>query len=159
MHEGKEIVYIEYCDGIPHSVTTADPNSDFGIDHFDFDFIGEDRTNIMWYNSGGGGSKKQLQAPHFVDRRGKRYWMAEGAKFQGRTQAKNCKRIDRPLSIRGWRKRSINPFKVANETSYGFEWCKVCKQHSADGEGCPDHQKWSQDEGCLVYLHDGSRVE
>lgn len=154
-----EIVYIEYCDGIPNQVVTCNVNDDYGLSTYDFEFIDGYRRDIRWYKSGGGGSKKKLQAPHFVDRRGKKYWMAESAKFKGLTRAINCKRIDAPLSIRGFYRRSINPFKISEEAAWHFEWCKVCKQHSDDVNGCSEHQHYDEENGMLIYNKDGSPVE
>jgi hypothetical protein len=158
--EGEEIVYIEYCDGIPHKVITAPVDKEWGLTTFDFEFIGSDKKDICWYNSGMGGNKKELQAPHFCSPKGKRYWMADGAKFKGRTKAINCKRVDKPLVIKFFgRHQSMNPFKFSWETSSGFEWCDICKEHNTSDEACREHQEWSDEKGCFIYLHDGSLVQ
>lgn len=157
MHEGEQVIYIVYCDGLPHEVITA-PLDGKGCTWFDFEHIGNDRTDIRYYKSGFGGSSKDIQAPNFIYPKGKRYWMAEGCKFKGRSKALNCKRIERPLQLRGWLGRSINPFKVSDQTSYGFVWCKKCKQTFIQDDGCSEHHEWSDEEGCFVYA-DGSRAE
>lgn len=160
MHEGYEVIYIEYINKIPHKVITARTDQEWGQQWFDFECIGNDRKDIQYYNSGGGGVKRnEIQAPHFVMGKFKaHYWMAEGCKFNGRSIAKNCKRINKPFSIRGYSGRSINPFKVSWECSYGFEYCKICDAYYGHDEGCRDHHTWSSDEGCFVYA-DGSRVD
>lgn len=159
MHNDEEVIYIEYVDGIPQQVLTA-PLESHGLSWFNFEYVYGDRKDIRYYEAGGGGRRDEIQAPHFVSKKGNVYWMSDGCKFKGKTKAINCKQIKKPLIVRGFgRKQSINPFKIADETSYGFEWCNVCETHSCDGEGCSDHQQWSDEEGCLVYNHDGSRVE
>jgi hypothetical protein len=156
--QGEEVVYIEYQDGIPHSVLTA-PIGGHGLSWFDFEYVYGDKKDIRFYESGGGGKRNEIQAPHYLKESGAQYWMAADCKFKGKSIAKNCQRIDKPIQIRTWYGRSINPFKVADETSYGFEYCSVCEIQTCDGNGCRDHQEWSHEELSLVYIHDGSRVE
>jgi hypothetical protein len=157
--DGEEVIYIEYHDGIPHSVLTA-PIGKHGLSCFDFEYVYGDKKDIRFYESGGGGRRNEIDAPHYIDGcTSTQYWMAADCKFKGRSKAKNCTRVDKPLRIRAFNKSSINPFKVADETSYGFEYCSVCEIQTCDGEGCREHQEWSDEEGCLVYIHDGSRVE
>lgn len=158
LYKNKEIVYIEYCDGIPHAVLTA-PIGGNGLSWFDFEFVYGDKKDIRFYEYGGCGKRNEIQAPHFVSPDGNSYWMAPDCKFKGRSKAKNCTRVDKPLQIITHFRRSINPFKIADETSYGFEYCSVCDIWTCDGEGCRDHQHWSDEESCLVYNHDLSRVE
>ena len=157
IHNDEEVIYIEYVDGLPLQVLTAP--LDGGLTWFDFEFVYGDRKDIRYYEAGAGGKRNEIQAPHFVSPEGKKYWMAPGCKFKGRSKAKNCTRIEKPLRIKGYFHSSINPFKAADETSYGFEYCEDCDQYSCDGEGCPNHQHWDDEKSMLVYNKDGLPVE
>lgn len=155
MHNGEEVIYIEYIDKIPHSVIT-DKNR---LMNYDFECIGNDRKDIQWYNYGSGGERNKLQAPKFV--RGKfkaNYWMAEGYKFKGRSKAENCERIEKPFKLKSYSRSSINPFKVSWENSYGFDYCKICDAHYCHDTGCHDHHTWS-DEHCSFVYEDGTLAD
>jgi len=152
-HEGERIVYIVYHDSIPHEVMTA---SEGGyLSWYDFNYFYGDKRDIRWYNSGGGGRLTEIRAPHYIEgTKGVSYWMASDARFKGKP--KNCVRVAKPKRIRGWRRTSINPFKVADETlSYGY--CDRCDQHVIDE--CQEHQYWDDENSCVRYYDNNEVAE
>lgn len=156
--EGEEVIYIEYINGLPHSVTTA-PIGEHGLTHFDFEIVEGCKWDLRFFRSGMGGRRDELQAPHFVDGHGTSYWMADDCKFRGKTKAINCVRIDKPIQLQGIMNRSINPFKVSQETVNHFEYCSFCDYYTCSGDGCSEHQEYSEKKESLIYIHDGSLVE
>lgn len=154
---GEEIVYIEYIDNLPHQVLTA-PIGGNGLSWFDFEYVYGDKKDIRYYESGGGCRRNEIQAPHFVKGTLAKYWMATDCKFNGRSKAKNCLKLDKPIQLIGYGKKSINPFNVSIKTHDGFDYCEICDHFTCDGNGCEEHQEWDSDKGALVYIHDRSEV-
>lgn len=153
MHDNERVVYITYHNGIPHEVITASKNG--YCRWFDFEYFYGDKKDIRWYNSGGGGHMTELQAPHYAkSAKGVTYWMAEDAAFKGKPR--NCKRLDRPIRVKGWRRSSINPFKAADETNrYGY--CDRCGHHVVDE--CDLHQYWDDKTGVVRYYDNNEAAE
>jgi hypothetical protein len=146
LHDGERIVYIVYYGAIPHDVITADEGG--CISFFDFNFFYGDKKDLRWYQSGGGGNMKAIQAPHFVKgTKGVTYWMASDASFRGKP--KNCKAIESPKRVRGYLRSSINPFNVADKT-HNYGYCDRCDQHVVDE--CERHQYWDDENSCVRYL-------
>lgn len=146
-----EVVYIEYHNGIPHSVTCS--NNDY-CRHYDFEKDPNDEDGLMYYNSGGGGSIKELQAPQYIDDyNGASYWMHESASFKG--VPVNIKKLDTPIELF---KGIINPFDedISHEV-FGMDYCKFCDKWY-DENSCDEHHVWDVETGELKYF-DGTKVE
>lgn len=142
-----KIVYIEYIDGMPHSVTTS--NKGFQS-HFDYELDCKEQELFMFYHSGSGGKITEIQAPHFAENDGScSYWMHPEAKFKGK--AKNATRLDNPIHYDG----NPNPFENGREI-YGQNYCNFCDKWY-DEDACPEHHTVN-DNGELEYF-DGSECE
>lgn len=143
-----QVVYIEYIDGQPHSVTASHD----GIQcHFDFESDCKQAQLFMFYHSGSGGTITELQAPHFVDGGNAAYWMHPDTSFKAGTDAINATRLNAPIEYEG----KPNPFDNGREV-YGQDYCDVCGVWY-DEDACPDHHTVN-DEGELVYI-DGRNID
>jgi hypothetical protein len=154
-NEKHKVIYIEYQDGLPHSVVTI-----FFVDtakepywrpeYWDFFANEGDKNDLRAYSSGSGGDDKKIQAPQYIDGYlGARYWMAEYIEFDG--EPKNIKRLKSPKLLRCY-ENSRNPFKVA-EITHSCEYCDRCGHYST--EFCDEH-KYDDDEGNVRYKDDDS---
>lgn len=155
------VVYIDYNDGIPHSVQTIAfiPTANKPYWRlYDWDFFANngDKTDIRAYNSGSGGSHKQLQAPHWADGYVGKYWIAKDAKFKGKV--KNGKQLKNPKSLPSYymsdTKTSTNPFKCA-EITHDIDYCEMCGHEST--EWCQEH-KYDDDNGDTRWRHNNEFV-
>ena len=148
-HDEQEIVYIEYQDGKPHSVSTAELDK-WSLQNFDFEIDCYDDNSFMHYNSGAGGYATEIQAPTYVDgcEATCSYWLHPKAKLKG--APKNITQIKDPIEING----STNPFENSREV-FDLIYCKYCDKY-LDEDWC-DHLD-NNDEGNIVYqngeLHD-----
>ena len=155
--EPHRVVYIDYNDGIPHQVMTTRfiPTADtpyWRLFWWDFFANNGDKKDIRAYNSGSGGTPKEIQAPQWADGYIGKYWMADDAKFRGKP--KNAKRLKNPIPIADYfGKKSINPFKVA-ETTNSMEYCDRCGHDSTDF--CDEHKYWDENDGVGRYKDDDS---
>lgn len=146
------IVYIEYNDNLPHTVITFEENK--YVKWWDFFPNNGDRLDLRAYNSGSGGSIKQIQAPTWADGYTGKYWLAEDAKF--RNKPKNARRLKHPVKIKGYfGNKSINPFKIAEITN-SYEYCDMCGHSSI--EICDEHI-YMDEKGNLRYKHDDTYAE
>ena len=143
-----KVVYIEYIDGKPHSVTASHEGFQ---SHFDYEDDCKECGMFMFYHSGSSGKITDLQAPHFIDGANASYWMHPTAKFKGKTKAINATRLDSPIEYNG----NPNPFENGREI-YGQDYCKFCEKWY-DEDACPEHHIVN-DDGELEYF-DGSPVE
>ena len=151
---GKEIqkvVYIDYQNGVPHSVLTAEKNG--CLDFWDFFANDGDKKDLKAYNSGGGGHISEIQAPQYANGYIGKYWLAADAKFKGKP--KNAKRLKTPLRIFGYYGGSINPFKVS-EITHSMEYCDRCGHNSI--EFCTEH-KYDDNEGNERYIDNNEIAE
>ena len=152
-----KVVYIEYYDGIPNQVMTARfietaLNPYWRLYSWDFFANNGDKEDIMAYNSGCGGTPKEIQAPQWADGYIGKYWMADDAKFKGKP--KNAKRLKNLIPIAGYfGKKSINPFNVAKITN-SMECCDRCGHYST--EFCDEHKYWDEENGVGRYIDDDS---
>lgn len=149
------VIYIEYIDGLPHSVQTmffveTATKPYWRVCTFDFETDCKECELFMFYNSGSGGSPKELQAPHFIDGANASYWMHSKAKFKGKTKAINAVRLDKLIEFNG----NPNPFENGREI-YGQDYCKFCEKWY-DEDACPEHHVIN-DNGELEYM-DGSKA-
>lgn len=154
------VVYIDYQNGIPHSVKTIFyvPVSVSGpywrITDWDFFLNNGDESDLRAYECGSGGSHKKIQAPQYVDGYMGKYWLAKDAKFKGKP--KNARRLKNPVKLKnhwiGDFKFSKNPFKIAEITN-SHEYCEVCEHSST--EFCYEH-KYDDKNGDTYYKHDNS---
>lgn len=152
------VLYIEYIDGLPHSVTTAHlvPESTRGaywcMDHWDFFKNGGDEQDIRYYNHGSGGCayKDGIHAPHFIENEGTiELWKDEDVPFIG--DPKNVVILEAPKG---------NPFDVASEESLGYVYCDECGEtiDTTYEYGCVKHM-YIDDEGELRYDNTKELVE
>jgi hypothetical protein len=150
------VVYIDYNDdGIPHQVmttrfvSTADEPY-WRLYWWDFFANNGDKNDIRAYNSGSGGTHKEIQAPQWADGYIGKYWVADDAKFKGKP--KNAKRLKNPIPVADYfGKKSINPFKVA-EITHNIEYCDRCGHSST--EFCDEHKYWDENDGVGRYIDD-----
>lgn len=154
------VVYIDYKDGIPHSVITVSliPTSEkpyWRLYYWDFFANDGDTQDIRAYNSGSGGSLKDIQAPQWADGHIGKYWVSDDVKFH--SKPKNGIRLKNPIPISSdyFSKKSINPFKVAEVTS-NMEYCDRCEHYST--EFCTLH-KYDDNEGNARYIDDNSYAD
>ncbi len=148
------IIYIEYIDGFPHSVTT---DVDGIAWHFDFEPDCQDIELFMFREVGSGGRITDLQAPHFVRSTNRSYWLHPEAKFKGRSKPKNMVRIDSPIqyTAKSPKLKDCNPFNHGREI-YRTDYCKFCEKWY-DDDACPAHHVVNE-RGELEYA-DGSKCE
>lgn len=141
-YKGQEVVYIEYQDGKPHLISTADPHN-WTLDHYDFEIDCNEDSVFMHYHSGGGGFATQIQAPTYKPGCEETccFWLHPKAKING--EPKNIKQIKEPLIING----TSNPFVNSREI-YDLIYCKHCDKH-LDEEWC-DHLDTDED-GTIIY--------
>lgn len=142
-HEDQEVVYIEYQDGKPHSVITAELGK-WSLKHFDFEIDCYDEDSFMYYNSGGGGFATEIQAPTYMDgcEESCCYWLHPKARLNG--TPKNISQIKEPLIING----SANPFENSREV-FDTIFCKYCDKW-LDENWC-EHLS-DDEEGNIIYL-------
>lgn len=148
------IVYIEYVDGLPFSVTT-DVN---GIqNHFDFEMDCKGVNLFMFREVGSGGKITEIQAPNFVKTEPMAsYWLHADAQFESGGKPLNATRLSDPIEltceINGT--KHSNPFNLGREI-LGSDYCKFCSKWY-DEDACPDHHVVI--DGELRY-YDGSPCE
>ena len=156
-NEEHKVVYIEYQNGMPHSVVTlqfidraAEPY--WRPVYWDFFLNENNKWDLRAYESGSGGSSDKIQAPHWVDGYLGRYWMADEMSFDGIPI--NGKRLKHPISLKTFygNANTRNPF-VAAEITFSEEYCDRCGYTSTDF--CHEH-KYEDDEGYARYKDDDS---
>ncbi len=141
---GKEIIYIEYQNGHPHSVSVAELDK-WTLDHWDFDPDCKEYELYMHYNSGSGGFATEIQAPTYIEgAKNCTYWMHDKAAFNG--EPKNIERIKEPLEING----SKNPFDNSREV-FQMIFCQYCEK-IVDQDWC-EHLTEDDDTGDIVYTN------
>lgn len=105
---------------------------------WDIFFHKNDKTQLYLFNSGSGGSVKELFMADRIQGCNAKYWIAPYCDLKAIPQ--NAKRIKQPLpiNISGLRRSptSINPFKLGN-ISYYYQHCESCGLDYNDG--CPWH--------------------
>lgn len=155
-----KVVYIDYKDEIPYQVMTTMfiPTAEkpyWRLYLWDFFANNGDKKDIRAYNSGSGGTPKEIQAPQWVDGYTGKYWMADDAKFIGKP--KNAKRLKNPIPIADYfGKKSINPFRVA-ETTNNIEYCDMCGHNSTDF--CYEHKYWDEENQVERYIDEDSSAD
>ncbi len=132
------VVYIDYNGKVPHQVYTityikkADKPY-WRLYTWDFFANNGDKTDIRAYNSGCGGSHKEIQAPQWVDGYKGEFWMAKDAKFKGKP--KNYKRLVYAKRLKAEYvhkfKTSVNPFDCA-EITHSHSYCEECGHDSTE---------------------------
>jgi len=143
-NEIHEVIYIEYGDkNRVHSAITEDK---YGLTSWDFFDNNGDKTDVRFYNSGGGGDKKKIQAPNWVEGFKGKYWLSDGAKLKGKS---NGIQLQKPMRVKGYKCSSINPFKIGEETNCR-EYCEECGYEST--EFCYKH-KYEDSEGNERWIH------
>ncbi|MES3018173.1 MAG: hypothetical protein V4721_10350 [Bacteroidota bacterium] len=141
-----EVVYIDYQEGsVPHQVYTVKVENGC-LYTWDFFANNGDKTDIRFYNSGFGGSRKKIQASNWIDEFIGQYWLVTGVKLNGKS---NGIKLEKPLRIKGYSSTSINPFKIGEETC-SREYCEECGCEST--EFCYKH-KYEDDEGNERWIH------
>ena len=156
------VVYIVYHDGIPHSVTTIAVVGGEGKKYrrpYDWDFvIHHDWKELMYYNSGSGGSGKTIRGSHYVEgTQGVTYWMHKSMRMSKRYPAINYNRVDAPIELTAMDNgKTCNPFEVAQEVA-DINYCEECNGYYNE-EHCRDHVEWSEEEGNWIYLSTGKAV-
>ena len=154
------VVYIDYNDGIPHSVKTIKFIAKADEPYwrlYDWDFFANngDKSDIFAYNSGDGGSHKEIQAPKWADGYIGKFWIADDVKFKGKV--KNGKRLKNPISLPTYyepNKKSPNPFKCAEITN-DCDYCEMCGHEST--EWCQEH-KYDDENRDTRYRHNDELV-
>jgi len=141
-YNNEEIVYIEYQDGKPFDVKTADKNG--YLDHYDFEPDCCDENSLMFLESGSGG--KNIQGARYVGEYIDSccYWMLDGLNITGET---NISRIPKPILFNG----SENPFDNAREI-YESIFCKHCNKY-LDGNWCEHLTTTDDDAGDIIYTN------
>jgi hypothetical protein len=153
-NELHKVIYIEYQDGIPHSVITHTPHN--VPEYWDFEESGGKGGTLHYFNSGSGGSGELVfECPQYGDEyKGGSVWVAKGAVV---TKGKsNVKILKYPRLLKHWDKGSRNPFTNAWEC-FSFDYCSVCEAHHAD-DYCREHL-YEDDNGDLRYFHNDEKQE
>lgn len=147
----KRVVYIEYIDRLPHAVITCDLTDEIQ-ENWDFE-LNKSWEQFMYYASGGGGSIRKMQGPHFVTRKGASIWHAKEVGFN-KYKPKNCRILKNPIRLKdGDSPATIDPFKFAYQQVNDIIYCKFCEGYYSE-EGCPDHMNiWD------YKYNDGSEIE
>lgn len=148
-----EIIYIEYQNGTPHSVVCS---ANGYCRYFDFEKSCYNDEQLMYYQSGGGGSIKDLQAPQYIDScEGASYWMHDSASFSNKSQPKNITHLKEPLILQN---NITNPFdeELSHEVS-GMDFCKFCNKYY-DENSCDEHHVWDEEENQIKYF-DGTDLD
>ena len=140
------VIYIEYSDNKPFAVIAE---NDGYNSYFDFEQDCNDETSFMYYHSGGGGSMKELQAPHFIEGANTSYWIHKDAAFKDNELPINCMKLETPIRVNG----CLNPFQKAREV-LGIAYCKICDKHY-DEEYCQEHHIETEDGMCY---EDGTSI-
>jgi len=132
------VVFIEYCNRLPHSVTTeliykkeGSGQSHTVLYHWDFFPNNGDNSDMRYYNSGSGGyDSVSLPVIHWADGYTGIYWISSDFHFGG--EVKNGKQLKHPIRLSkfggGY---SDNPFNVAWETS-NYDHCEDCGKSGDD---------------------------
>src|SRR5574343_1576948 len=142
------VVYIESHDKVPHSVITVEWDKERGCwdkwaNYWDFEKNGHE-DSLIFYNSGCGGSIKEIQAPHYVDgATGCTVWLHQMASFKEGSHPINCTVVSRPPMYKSWHGRFANPFKHGEEQST-IEYCAVCDCYYGN-YGCDEHTEYCND--------------
>lgn len=148
-----KVVYIEYHDNIPFSVTVS---RDGLRADYDFEIMYGDRKDIRWKWVGSGGDTNKIRAPKFINgTTGVSYWIDKSAKLTGRVQP-FFKKIEKPIRLTSYYGRFYNPFHAGCETN-NIEYCNICEQHMPSE--CDQHQYWDDESGTVRYVHDNSEAE
>lgn len=140
-YKGKDIVYIEYQEGIPHSVATSNETFDFEKDY-------SNECLFMHYSSGGG--VLEFSVPKYrEDYKDKAcFWLRNDIDLIGTT---NIERIKEPLEI----DNNKNPFENSREV-YQLVFCKHCNKW-LDEDWC---EHITEDKvGNMIYKDDKSFVD
>jgi len=159
--EGKEhiITYIDYQDGLPHSVVTkfyveqAEKGAYWRAANWFFFVEKNDKKDIRFYNSGSGGNPDKIDAPQWIDDYVGNFWITNGVILKGKV--KNGKQLSMPLEFDTYSGKSINPFEFAEETT-SYEYCARCGNFST--EYCKEHI-YENDDGELRYMDDDSIID
>jgi hypothetical protein len=158
--EEHEVVYIEYRDGLPFDVKTLAfigtvDKPYWRLFHWDFFLNNGDKDDLRHYNSGSGGSKKDIRAPQFIDGYTGKIWVRSDIKLRGK--GSNFKIIKHPLRLNIYNSdsKTTNPFK-ASEESNSEEYCDKCGYYST--EFCTEH-KYDDKDGNQRWKSDDTYVE
>lgn len=149
------VVYIEYHGRNVHAVITDDKKEgetefDGYRNDWDFELDCKECEKYMFYNSGSGGSIKEIRAAHWAPHaKDCSYWIHPDADLIGKV--KNGVRKFKPFKYKG----DPNPFNNGREI-YGQDYCKFCNKWY-DQDACPDHHIVN-DQGELQYF-DGSKID
>lgn len=153
------VVYIDYINGIPHQVMTTNfistsENPYWRLYNWDFFANNGNKNDVRAYNSGSGGTPKEIPAPQYVDGYIGKYWISDDAEFKGKPE--NAKRLKNPIPVADCLgQRSTNPFKIAEITD-SYEYCDRCGHESSDF--CYEH-KYDDIHGNARYIDDNSCAE
>jgi len=153
------ITYVDYQNGIPHSVITkfyvpkAVNGAYWRAVYWDFFAEQGDLTDVRYYESGSGGNADEIDAPQWIDGYIGKYWINKDVVFKGEVKnGKQLKNLKRFGSTWG---KSKNPFKHTEEVHH-YEFCARCEHHST--EYCTEH-KYEDEKGDLRYIDDNSFAE
>jgi hypothetical protein len=134
IYKGEEVIYIEYVDNLPHRVLTCSLESPCGLTNYDFTSLYNNKEDIRYYESGGGGRRKEIDAPQFTFSGNHKYWIAKGCQFRDPENIENCEKIEYPIRLTDGYRSSINPLKIAMETEFGFRYCEKYEYHVIDND-------------------------
>lgn len=155
------VVYIEYKDGLPFNVKTifyvpTAKTPFWRLVDWDFFPNNGDCDDMRYFESGSGGTCKDIPAPKWVDGYIGKFWLGSGIKLKGRV--KNGLKLASPKRLQAYYnnnfKTSINPFLCAEET-HSREHCEMCGHEST--EFCDKH-KYMDDDGNDRWLHNKQYV-
>ncbi len=153
-NELHKVIYIEYHENnIPHLVYTVCLDKYFNVYSWDFFANNNNKDDIRYYNSGWGGSSKEIPASNWAKGHKGRYWIDSQSKLTGKS---NGTKLIKPLRIKGYyNNTSINPFKVSEET-HSREYCEECGHEST--EFCWEH-KYEDEEGNAKWISNNESAE
>lgn len=132
------VVSIEYFRGEPHqAVTTTDPTGEFVPATFwDLDFSGDDKQDLMFFESGGGGSALKLET-YAIEGSGCQVWINPIFRDKMTLVLRNTELIDEPILLTDYFASSPNPFITGREVGK-ITYCEKCEKYY-DEDYCPDH--------------------
>ena len=154
-NEIQHVIYIEYFEGIPHSVITAYKYNDRLIpENWDFFQDLGNGMQLSYHNSGGGGDVSIIECPEFYNPEKWKVWHDKRIVFKN---DKNVKVLKNPIVLSDVVNKSRNPFNVSVEV-YNEQYCKECD--GSHSKQCFEHMfEDKRDEYKLKYIKDGESVK
>lgn len=154
-HERHLVVYIESQNCVPHAVITVQWDAEKGVwreycNYWDFN-LDQGGPQLLFYNSGGGGGCKDIEAPHYTESAiNCTVWLHPMASFEEGSVPINCTLVaEPPIYVSDW-STSANPFDHGEEHG-NIDYCAACNLYYGE-YGCDDHNEYCED--CCAYYGD-----